>query len=103
MRLVSPRSCRDVLAVMDDVEWMQSGVIGSRCTISYHTTRCALRMLERDGKVERSLPVGPTSMRLWRRVPAGYAAPLYEPQPGIDARPLAECLDGYTYRRVQHG
>lgn len=34
---------------------------------------------------------------LWRKVPAGYTAPLYDAQPGVDGRALDEVLGGFTY------
>lgn len=39
----------------------------------------------------------------FRRFVEGETRPLYQPQPGIDARPLAQCLGGYTFTGDEHG
>lgn len=38
---------------------------------------------------------------LWRRVPEGYIASIYDVQPGVCGRALDKALGGFTYRKEQ--
>lgn len=51
-------------------------------------------------RMQEPLPCGGFRY-LWRAVPAGYMAPLYDAQPGVDGRALDECLGGFMYRKLK--
>lgn len=55
--------------------------------------------LRRVEKATEKTPGWGGRRSLWRRVPEGYEAPLYEPTPGLDARALDKAMGGHTFAR----
>jgi hypothetical protein len=70
---------------------------------SYGHTTAKLAFLLDTGKIERCIVSPPRGGHqcLWRKLPEGSIAPLYDAQLGVDARALAECFGGYTYLKTK--
>lgn len=101
-RVMNASTREEINRVMSTETFMTSEEIATRAGKSVRGMEQKLRRLLDKGCIERQKdPVPSGGFRfLWRLLPAGYVAPLYDAQPGIDARALDECLGGHTY--VKH-
>ena len=86
-------------AAMSEHEWRDVETIARTLGRARGGTEKTLRRMMDAGRVERTtVPVKGGGRRfLWRKMPAGYEAPLYETPPGFDIRALASCFGGYTF------
>jgi hypothetical protein len=98
---------RDTLRAIEEVlvgDFKSAATIGAMMCKSADAADQMLRRLYKKGLVERveeKKENGGIRFR-YRAVPAGYSAPLYDAQPGLDMRALAECFGGYTYLQAKN-
>lgn len=101
-RVMNAATREEINRIMSTEVFLTSDEIAKRANKSVRGMEQKLRRLLDKGCIERQKdPVPSGGFRfLWRLLPAGYVAPLYDAQPGIDARALDECLGGHTF--VKH-
>lgn len=99
---LDPRTSKALVDVMGGQEFKSADVIGREMGKTAAAADQMVRRLYKKGLTERvEEPKSNGGFRyLWRAVPAGYQAPLYNAQQGIDGRALDECLGGYTYLKT---
>lgn len=102
---ISKEDARDrVLTALDDVGYSSVGALAEELGITPRAVQRRLTALQDEGaaveRIELTLPNG-GKRGMWRKVPEGYVAPLYDPQPGVDARALDRALGGFTFSRKQ--
>ncbi len=88
---------------MSESEWRDAEAIAKVLGRAKGGTEKNLRRMMDTGRVERtSVPVQGGGRRfLWRKMPQGYEAPLYETPVGFDIRALSACFAGYTFTPVK--
>lgn len=81
--------------------------VANKVGVSVSTARCA--MIDAVDRLELEMykrghgTSGKLKKLYFRRYVEGETRPLYQPQPGVDIKPLASCWGGYTYTKgVQH-
>jgi hypothetical protein len=79
---------------MEGKDYLTTAEVAVLIGQSRHGATAKLNRLCHHGTIERSRRRSPIGnwLALWRWIPEGYVAPLYESPPGLDVRLLAECL-----------
>ena len=90
-----------ILAGLSDDEHRSSSHVAHLIGQTERAVQLKLLRLLETREVQRcyvGLPAGGRAA-LWRRVPKGFVQPIYDPQPGIDARALDAALGDFTFAR----
>ena len=86
----------------DRCGWHYESLLRKQFGYSRAKMQSLLATLMERGIVERKYvapePGGIYRQAMWRVVPDPSTEPLYAPAPGWDARALADCWEGYTFR-----
>lgn len=77
-------------------EWITARQLAAAIGASQRTTlRVLWGLMDSMEIVSRPLTARQNSLRLYKVAPPGYRPPLYETH--LDARPLADCFNGYSF------
>ena len=100
---MKPETRKAVLDGLSDDEHRTSQHVAQLLGQTLRAVQLKLLRLLKTGEVQRcyiGLHCGTGGrIALWRKIPEGFIQPIYDPQPGFDARALDAAFGGSTFAR----